>query len=44
MTNGLLKYAYIFAHFFPSYIRKPFLIHGLATAPVKISLYIRRTI
>jgi hypothetical protein len=27
MTNGLLKYGEIFAHFLILYIRKPFLIH-----------------
>ncbi len=31
MTEGLLIYDYIFAHF--PYIRKPFLIYDFATAP-----------
>ncbi len=40
MTNGLLivgKYLRI-----SSYIRKPFLIHDFATAPIEISLYMRK--
>ncbi len=40
MTNGLLIYGEIFAHF--SYIRKPFLIYDFATAPLWISLYMRK--
>ncbi len=32
ITNGLLIYGEIFAHF--SYIRKPFLIYDFATAPL----------
>jgi hypothetical protein len=31
VTNGLLKYGEIFAHFL---IRKPFLIYDFATAPL----------
>jgi hypothetical protein len=34
MTNGLLKYAEILAHFLISYIRKPFLTYDFATAPL----------
>jgi hypothetical protein len=39
MTNGLLIYGEIFAHFYEflrisSYIRKPFLIYDFATAPL----------
>jgi hypothetical protein len=33
MTNGLLIYEEIFAHFFIYSIRKPFLIYDFATAP-----------
>ncbi len=43
MTNGLFKYGEIFEHFFySSYIRKPFLIYDFATAPLWISLYMRK--
>jgi hypothetical protein len=34
VTNGLLKYGEIFAHFLILYIRKPFLIYDLTTAPL----------
>jgi hypothetical protein len=34
MTNGLLIYAEILAHFLISYIRKPFLTYDFATAPL----------
>jgi hypothetical protein len=34
MTNGLLIYRGIFAHFLILYIRKPFLIYDFATAPL----------
>ncbi len=40
MTNGLLIYGEKFAH--SSYIRKPFLIYDFATAPLWISLYMRK--
>jgi hypothetical protein len=33
MTNDLLIYDKIFAHFLIQYIRKPFLIYDFATAP-----------
>jgi hypothetical protein len=39
MTNGLLIYGEIFAHFL---IYKPFLINDFATAPLWISLYMRK--
>ncbi len=41
MTNGLLIYGEIFAHFLIYSIRKPFLIYDFATAPLRISLYMR---
>ncbi len=41
MTNGLLIYEEIFRHFL-IYIRKPFFIYDLATAPLWISLHIRK--
>ncbi len=34
MTNGLLIYGEIFAHFLIPYIRNPFLIYDFATAPL----------
>jgi hypothetical protein len=34
MTNGLLIYDKIFAHFLIQYIRKPFLRYGFATGPL----------
>jgi len=34
MTNGLLIYGEIFAHFLIQYIRKPFFIYDFATAPL----------
>jgi hypothetical protein len=34
MTNGLLMYGEIFAHFLIQYVRKPFLIDDFATAPL----------
>jgi hypothetical protein len=34
MTNSLLIYGEIFAHFLIQYIRKPFLIYDFATAPL----------
>jgi hypothetical protein len=34
MTNGLLIYGEIFAHFLIYCIRKPFLIYDFATAPL----------
>jgi hypothetical protein len=42
MTNGLLIYGEIFAHFLILYIRKPFLIYYFATAPLWISSYVRK--
>jgi hypothetical protein len=39
MTNGLLMTNYLR---FSSYIRKPFLIYDFATAPVLISLYMKK--
>ncbi len=33
MTNGLLIYGEIFAHFLIQYIKKPFLIYDFATSP-----------
>ncbi len=39
--NGLLIYGDIFAHFL-IYYRKPFLIYDIATAPLWISLYMRK--
>jgi hypothetical protein len=38
MTNGLLIYGEIFAHF----LRKPFLSYDFVTAPLLISLYKRK--
>ncbi len=39
MTNRLLIYGEIFAHF---HIMKPFLTYDFATAPLRISLYMRK--
>ncbi len=42
MTNGLLIYGEIVYLRISSYIRKPFLIYDFATAPLWISLYMRK--
>jgi hypothetical protein len=42
MTNGLLIYGEIFAQFLIYSIGKPFLIYDFATAPLWISLYMRK--
>ncbi len=39
MTNSLLIYDYIFAHF--AYIRKPFLMYDFAPDTIRNSLYLR---
>jgi hypothetical protein len=41
MANGLLICNEIFAHFL-IYYRKPFLIYEIATAPFRISIYMRQ--
>jgi hypothetical protein len=41
MTKGLLIYEEIVAHFL-IYYRKPFLIYDFATAPLWISLHMRK--
>ncbi len=42
MTNGLLIYGEIFAHFLIHYIRKPFLIYDFATAPLWMKIYMKK--
>ncbi len=42
MTNGLLLYGEIYAHFLIYSIRKPFHIYDFAAAPLRISFFMRK--
>jgi hypothetical protein len=44
MSNDLLIYGEIFAHLLLLYIRNPFHIYDFATAPLGISLYMKKSL